>query len=166
VTFLYMCTVFWFVFFIIPPIPLHLLKMTSTVSMFRIHTCIENKLTIFTLLYPLHSPSPTTNTLPYHDLVYISVLYWLFVHCSVGFCLGILPVNILYFNQSTPPLLFLSLFPLPCIIQQFSVFSFVLFLHRCDIFQLFTLSFSSSFPPALASSNSHYRKHVLYYMYT
>jgi hypothetical protein len=45
-----------------------------------------------------------------YDLFYIPVLHCLSVcHCSVGLCLGILPINILYFNHSSP-LYYSSLF--------------------------------------------------------
>jgi hypothetical protein len=44
------------------------------------------------------------------------------VHCLVVFCLGILPVNILYFNQSNPSITLPYPSPLTRIVQQFSVF--------------------------------------------
>jgi hypothetical protein len=108
---------------------------------------------MFTLLYPLHLPSPPTAA----DLFYIPVL-----HCF-SVCLlfsGALPWNftwnILYFNQSNP-LYYSSLpFPLPCIVQHFSM-SFVASCSYTDVmyFNIFhSLSLFSSFSPPLVSSNS------------
>jgi hypothetical protein len=57
-----------------------------------------------------------------------------------GFCLGVLPVIILYFSKSNP-LYYSSLFFSPTLYCSivFIVFCCVLFLHRCDIFQYYSL---------------------------
>jgi hypothetical protein len=47
---------------------------------------------------PQYPPSPIIN-LPLSCLFHIVLVS---IHCSVEFCLGILPVNILYFNQCNP----------------------------------------------------------------
>jgi hypothetical protein len=60
---------------------------------------------------------------------FLSFIVFVSVHCSVGVCLGILSVNILYFNQSNS-LYYSSLsFPLFCIVQQFLVHFLVLFYY-------------------------------------
>jgi hypothetical protein len=69
----------------------------------------------FTLFLPLF---PT----PKHNLFYIPFLHCFNIfHCSVEFYLGILPLNVLYFSQSNPIFLILTLFLLSCIVEQFSV---------------------------------------------
>jgi hypothetical protein len=114
--------------------------------MFHIHTCVENTSSSFTLPLPLGSS-------PLHDLFCSPVLHCLSVYCSVGFCLGILPVNILYFNQSHPSITLPYPFLPPHIVQQFSLFyCFVPTQMQC-ILILFTPSFSS-FPHPLVSFNS------------
>jgi hypothetical protein len=74
----------------------------------------------------------------------------------VGFCLDILPVNILYISQSNPLYYSsLSFFPNLYYLTVFSVFCFVLFLYRCDALQYYSLPFIPfffSFP--IVSSNS------------
>jgi hypothetical protein len=70
---------------------------------------------------------------------------------SMEFCLGILPVNILYFDQPNP-LYYSSLpfLPTPCCSKVFSAFHCVLFLHRFVVFRYYsplTLFFPSSPSP-------------------
>jgi hypothetical protein len=61
---------------------------------------------------------------------------------------------IVIYSVQTPLLLFFSL-PLPPYCSTvFNVFCWILFLYRCNTFQYCSLSFFSSFPPHLASSNS------------
>jgi hypothetical protein len=83
-----------------PSSPSTFLKWLYQVSMFHIHTCKENISTIFTFLLPLHLHSPSC----YYPLLNMTCFTFHFIGisvlCSVGFCLGILPVNMLYFNQS------------------------------------------------------------------
>jgi hypothetical protein len=78
------------------------LKYVHRVSMLHIHTWIEHTSTIFTLVYPLHLPSPLTSSLPLTWPIFQSCLS--FFKCLIilqwGFCLGILPVNILHLKQS------------------------------------------------------------------
>jgi hypothetical protein len=124
--------------------------------MLHIHTCTESISIIFTLLYPLHLTFPSH----YYSLfnitcfIFLSCIVLTCVHCSVGFCLGILPINTLYFNQSNP-LCYSSLFFSPTLycLTVFSTFWCVLFLHRCYVFQCYSLSFFSSFPSPLVSTN-------------
>jgi hypothetical protein len=73
-----------------------------------------------------------------HNLIYIFALHELSGHCSAGFCLGILTVNILQFSQFKPislpySIIFLSHYPYCS-----TVFS-VLFIHRCNLFQYYSL---------------------------
>jgi hypothetical protein len=115
-----------------------LFKVTLTDLMFHIHIFIESTSTIYSPSFTLFIyPCLLKSALP---------LTWI-LH-------GILPVNIWCLNK--PNLLHYyspSFLPLLCTVQQFSVFSCVLFLHRCDIFHNFSLH-HSSFPPSLDSSNS------------
>jgi hypothetical protein len=83
--------------------------------MCHIDTCIENTSTVFIFLYLFHLPS-LSHWYPPVNVTYsafVSFIISLSVHCSIWFCLSIIPVNILDFNQSNPP--FVSLpysFPL------------------------------------------------------
>jgi hypothetical protein len=91
-------------------------------------------------------PSPPTSTLPssWPCFTFLSFIISVTVLCSLGFCLGILPENILYFNQSNSSVTLLYTFPH---LVLFNSFQCVLFLHRCDVFQyysLFVLFFPSS----------------------
>jgi hypothetical protein len=99
------CIPVWFILYIILPLlPLPFSKWLWQVSVFHIHTCIENKLTIFTLLYPLHLPSLSYNypSLNMTCFIFLSFIVLVPAQCLLGFCLGILPVNMLYFSQSNP----------------------------------------------------------------
>jgi hypothetical protein len=131
------CTPGWFILPLFSFFPLSLLKMTSQVSMFHIYTCVENRLTTFTILYPLHSPSPSPSYPPLTMTCFkfLSFTVSVSVRCAVCFCLGILPVSILYRNRSNP-LYYSSLAfsPTPYC-QQLSVSFAVLLLHRWDVFQ-------------------------------
>jgi hypothetical protein len=84
----------------LPSIPF--LKWLQQVSVFHIHTYVENTSTIFTFFDPLHLP------------FLFPVLHYLSI-CSL-FC-GVLPLyftcNILYYNQSNP-LYYSSLSCSPC----------------------------------------------------
>jgi hypothetical protein len=96
------CT--WFVSS--PPLfslfPSPLLKMTLGVwqAQCSIFTCVWKTLQPYSPLFMLFI-CPPARTFPKHVLVHIPVL-----HCrsvcssSTGVCLGVLPVNVLYFNQS------------------------------------------------------------------
>jgi hypothetical protein len=90
--------------------------------MFHIHACVETISTMFTLLCSLHLLSPPSRTLPSTCLVLYSCPA-LFKCLFIGVLHGILTVNrYLYLVGLTPaPLLFLTLFLLPCIIQHFSI---------------------------------------------
>jgi hypothetical protein len=52
---------------------------------------------------------------------FLSFIILVSAHCSVRFCLGILPVNILYFNQPYP--LYYSSHPFPLTLYWSTVFS-------------------------------------------
>jgi hypothetical protein len=107
-----------------------LLKMTSTG--FNVPcSYTHRKCAIFTILHPPHLPSLS------YWCRFIPALHCFSV-CSVELCLGTSPVNVLYFNHHTHPLLFCTLFPLLCTVQKFSVHFIVLFLHRCDVFQYYS----------------------------
>jgi hypothetical protein len=109
----------------------------------------------------IHPPLPSSfifpsSTLPLTWPVYIPVLIVLVsVHCSVEFCLGILPVNIWYFNQSNISITLPYSFSIPCIVQQFSV-CFLVFCSYTDViyFNIIHSLLSSSFSPPFVSSNS------------
>jgi hypothetical protein len=100
--------------------------------MLHIHTRVENTSTLlssFTLFIyaPHHSP----------PLTWLALHSCPSLHHSVGFCLGTLPVNILDFNHS----IVLS-YPFPTTLCCSTVFSTVhsaIFLHRCDVFQYYSL---------------------------
>jgi hypothetical protein len=89
-------TLVWFISLHYSPSSLtHFLKMTS--AGFHVPYSWLSTSTILTILYPFHLPSPLTwPVLHSYPSLFVPV------HCSVEFCLGILPVNILYFNQSNP----------------------------------------------------------------
>jgi hypothetical protein len=66
-----------------------------------------------------------------------------------------LPVNILSFKQSNH--IYYSAFPIfpyPVSLNSFHYVLLCFFLHRFNVFQYYSLSFSSSSPPPLVSSNS------------
>jgi hypothetical protein len=114
--------------------------------MFHIHTCVESISTTFALHHPLHLPSPIITC-----AAFLSFIVLVSVHRSVGFCLGILPVNMLSFNQSNP---FVTLpYPFPSSLYcsaVLSVFHCVVFLHRRDVFQYYSLSIIVFFPSSLS----------------
>jgi hypothetical protein len=125
---------------------------------FHIHSCIENTSTIFTHLFPLHLSSLYHSCPPFNILACYSsssLSRHLFIF-QWEFCLGISPVSILCLNQSNPSITLHNLFPLPCIIQQFSVCFFVS-CHYIDVMLCHyfnhILSSLSSFSPPLVSSN-------------
>jgi hypothetical protein len=70
------------------------LKWLWQVSIFHIHTCVGNTSTTFILLYP---PPPVSTT----SLTILSFVVKVFVHYSVWFYLGILPINYLFFYLLT-----------------------------------------------------------------
>jgi hypothetical protein len=81
-------------------------------------------------------------------------------------CLGILPINVLYLKKSNPLYYSFLPFPLPCIIQQFSM-RFIVSCSHTDVkcFNIIHfLSFFSSFPPPLVSSNSPTTGNMFWYM--
>jgi hypothetical protein len=117
-------TLVWFIPFLFSHFPF--LKQFWQVSILHIHTCKENTSTIFPILHPLHLPSSSQWYLPL-NLTCFTFLYfivWVSIHCSLGFCKGILPVNILYFNQYNP--LYYSFFMFYPYLVLFSSFQNVL----------------------------------------
>jgi hypothetical protein len=130
-----------------------LLKMTSScqcsifINIQKVHQPYSPSLTLF--IYP---PSPTS-ALPLTYLFYIPVLHCsMSVHCSVGFCLDILPVNILYFNQSNSSITLPYPFPPTLHCSTFSVcftvscsYTDVMFLNIIHSIILFFFSSSLSF---------------------
>jgi hypothetical protein len=134
--------------------------------MFHVHTCIESLSIIVTLLYPLYLPSPSHKCPPTPAWLF-HILSFLFRYLFVfqwGFCLGILPVNILCLDQSNP----LTTFPclVPCTLYCSTVFSvlFCLVLTQMWCISLYSLCiilflFSSSLS---LLSHSNFWKHVLY----
>jgi hypothetical protein len=112
-----------------PSHPITLLKVTLTDLMFHIHIFIESTSTIY---------SPSFTLFIYSSLPKSALpLSWTILHswpslfkslffAQWGFCIGMLPVNILCLNKPnflhyySPPFL-----PLLCIAQQFSVCSVV-----------------------------------------
>jgi hypothetical protein len=119
---------------------------------FPYSTCIEITSIIFTLFYLLHLPSFSHYYPPLNITCITSLSFIVLVslHYLEGFCLGILPVNILYFSQSNPLYYSsLSFTPTSYCSTVFSVFHCALFILSCDIFQYYSLpislfSFSSS----------------------
>jgi hypothetical protein len=106
--------------------PITILKKTSV----DFNISYSNMYTKYT--YHIHPSLPSSLTFPlpvtpspYHDLFYLPVLCYLFVHCSVWFCLCILPANILYFNRSNP--LYYSPYPFPLTLLTCNSFHCVLF---------------------------------------
>jgi hypothetical protein len=79
----------------------------------HIHPCLSSSFTSLSTLPILQLPSPL------YDLFCVPVLHCLSV-CSLfsGILLWYFTINKLYFNLSNP--LYLTLFLLPCIVQQFS----------------------------------------------
>jgi hypothetical protein len=137
----------------------HLLKMTLTGFSVPYLYCVENTSIIFTFLYPLHLTSSFFWYAPLNMTCFIfpSFIAYVSVHCSGEFCLGILPVNILPFNQSNALYCSLLSFSLTLYCSTvFSAFYCVLFLNRCDVFQYYSIyyQFFPSFPLPLISSNS------------
>jgi hypothetical protein len=122
---------------------MYLLKMTLTSSMFRIHRCI------FALLCSLHLPSLSHYYSPLNRTCFLFLPFIVFVsaHCSLGFYLDILPVNIFF--------IFLVLFLLPCYCSTVSVY-FTMSCSYTDVmyFSTFHSLAFSSFPPPLVSFNS------------
>jgi hypothetical protein len=142
---------------VLSPTPFPFLKWLQQDSFFC--TSIESTSTsaMFTSFTLFIYPPLLANTLPltwpcWHSG---SSLFKSLLVVQWGFCLSILPVNILCLNQSTPPLLFLPFFSQPCNFQQFSV-CFILSCSYTDVvyFIIHSLSFFSYFPPFLVSSNS------------
>jgi hypothetical protein len=97
VTFAYVLTVYLGYVPPFPPSPSSpslLPRITSTSFTALFHKSIQSPTTIFALLHPLHSPSPS-HTHPELDLFYLCPSFIkAHIHCSKGFCHGILPVNI------------------------------------------------------------------------
>jgi hypothetical protein len=123
-----------------------LLKMTSTG--FNVPcSYTHRKCAIFTILHPPHLPSLS------YWCRFIPALHCFSVCSSFS---GVLPWHFtckyVDLNSLTPLLLFLTL-PPPHIAQVFSVLR-VLLLHRRDVFQYYSLSFYSLFPPPQISSKS------------
>jgi hypothetical protein len=118
-----------------------LLKQFQQVSLFYYHTCIQPTLTIFTLLHPLTGTYPSTRPVLSSYPSFFNVC----VDCSRGFCHSISQCIycILYINQIN--LLYDLLFiiaPLPYYSTNFSAFSYAIFIHRCNVFWYYSLSFS------------------------
>jgi hypothetical protein len=116
------------------------LKWLWEVWMFHIHTCIKSTSVIFTLFHPPHLPTPSNYDplLKMPWFAFLSFIVLVFVHCLVGSCLGILPVNIIHVTSQAPSttLRYLSPPTLYCS-AVFSAFCCVLLLHRCDLFQYY-----------------------------
>jgi hypothetical protein len=129
----------------------------------------KNTSIIFTLLYPLYLPFPSRccPTLNMTYFTFLSFIVLVYVRCSVGFCLGILPVNILYFNQSYPSIILPYTFTLPSIVQQFCL-HFIVSCSYTDVMYfniIHSLLLSSSFPPPSVSSDSPTIGNVLHLQY-
>jgi hypothetical protein len=106
-------TLIWFISSIIlHPNPFPFLKWLQQVSMFHIHTCIENISTRLTLLcftlfiYPPLECPPLNRTYLHSCTLLFKCVFFV----QWWFYLGILPINILWLNESNPsPLLSESL---------------------------------------------------------
>jgi hypothetical protein len=73
-------------------------------------------------------------------VLFLSFIVLVPVPCSVWVCLDILPVNTMYFNQSNSFHYSSSPFSLSlCCPTVFSVFRYVLLLHKCNVFQYYLL---------------------------
>jgi hypothetical protein len=106
-----------------------------------------------------HPPLPSSFTLPFlllptpsHDLLYLPVLHCSReAHCSVGFCRGISPVNILSFNQSHPSISLPYPSPPSRFVQHLSVCFFVPCSYKdviyFNIIHPLSFSFPFSLPP-------------------
>jgi hypothetical protein len=96
-------------------ISLPLLKMISTsfIVLFS-HKYIKHIDHAY-LPSPLHSPSslPLVPTLNRSCFIFLIFIFEVYIYCPKGFCHGISLINILYINQSNPPLLIFVLFPRP-----------------------------------------------------
>jgi hypothetical protein len=90
----------------------------------------------------IHSPLSSSFTPP---LVKRDMFYILGLHCSVEVCLGILHGNTLYLTSLLHLLLFLTLFYLSHLVQQFSV-CFVPIQMWCISILLTIILFFPSFP--------------------
>jgi hypothetical protein len=123
-----------------PSIILHsLLKTTSKVSFFYFHASIQSTFTIFTLLYPLCSPSPLFWTGPVLHLCH-SFFKSVFIvqgDCSMIFHQWIFCTLI----RITPSITFSPIPLCPYYSTAFSVFHYIIYIHRCSIFWYHSLSF-------------------------
>jgi hypothetical protein len=117
------------------------LKWLWWVSMFHTQTFAENTSTTYIFLYRVHLPS-----LSYYDLLLnMTCLHTLSVivcvcSCFIGLCLGVLSVNMLYFNHT--PSVFL---PYPFLLKHcstdFSAFHCLLIYFNVFLFFPFSPSF-------------------------
>jgi hypothetical protein len=118
---------------------------------------MQNTVTIFTFIHFLHSPSSLLLVPIFEqDLFYFPVLYFLvYILCLKGFHHGISPMNLLYFNQINP--FYCSVFPYPSytpLFNCFQAFCYAISIHKCNVFQCYSLSFSFPVPPPIISSKS------------
>jgi hypothetical protein len=122
--------------------------------MIHIHTCIESTSTTFTLLYPLHLPSPSC----YYPLLNMTCFTFIVevpVHCTMGVCLGILPVNMLYRNQSNPFCYSSPPFsPYSVLFNSFQCISLCLVPTQMWYISILSTICHSSYPPPSVSFNS------------
>jgi hypothetical protein len=140
----------WFIFSIIIFLPsFPFLKWLRKISMFDIHECIESTSTIFIFLYPLHLPSPPTHppltwTLSQSCpslfkclLIFEGFSPWYFTCKYTVLSISLTPSSILPY-------------PLPLNLYfstVLSTFHCVLFPHRCDVLQYYSLSIILFFLP-------------------
>jgi hypothetical protein len=137
---------------ILLPAPLLLLWLLQQVSMFHIHSYIENTSAIFTLFSLFIYPPPSSDLLLAQPVLHsYPPLFKCLLVVQWEFCLGILPVNIFFYSQSNPPpLLFLTLPSHPVLLKNFSVSSSCSYICISVLFTIF-ISFC---PSHLASSDS------------
>jgi hypothetical protein len=103
VTYSVLCLVHSFHYFLSSPTLF--LKWHPQISTSHIHTCAESASAIFTLLHPIHLPSPPILTLPFRQPVLRSCPYCFVRSLISGLCLGVLSINISYFKSVKPSLL-------------------------------------------------------------
>jgi hypothetical protein len=99
--------------------------------------------------------------------VFILVLHWLGV-CSLASGIFALVLHFCMHCGSqcnSPPLLFLTLFPILCCLMVSSVFYCVLFLHRYDVFHYYSLSFILLYSSLVPSTSPTFRHMVCIYFY-
>jgi hypothetical protein len=114
--------------------------------MFHIHICMENASAIFIFFtFFIYFP-PLIDTLYIACLVLHScpsLFRFLFI-VQWDFCLGILPVHALCLSQyNSPPLYFLTIFPLSCVVQWFPVW-FVVSCSYMDVIRFIIVHYLSS----------------------